>query len=217
MQRRRSARAPPPPAAAEEQERAQQQQEQEQDEHEEDEEEQKQKQEEEWEEEGEEHKKQKQRSRTAHVQDNRKQKGRRTCEGGWISPCAGSISGVVLSPDSRLCRSDSCAKMEQSRIVMLENDFESLSRKGSCRLSAASPRGSDWPPAPMANAPTGRNEHMAMMSSRSCGGPSLGWRPWLSFSCWSSPMMDLEQPESSAAIPDVTGEKPPSAGVSVLV
>ena len=92
------------------------------------------------------------------MQDNRKSKGRRTCEGGWISPCAGPISGGVLLADSRLCRSDSCAKMEQSRIVMLENDFESLSRKGSCRLSAASPRGSDRPPAPMANAPTGRNE-----------------------------------------------------------
>ena len=142
-----------------------------------------------------------------HMQDNRKSKGRRTCEGEWISPCTGAISGRVLPADSGLCRSDSCAKMEQSRIVMLENDFESLSRKGSCRLSAASPPGSDSTPAPMANAPTGRNEQMAMMSSRSCGGPSLGWPA----------MMDLEQPESSAAIPDVTGEKPPSAGVGVLV
>ena len=134
------------------------------------------------------------------MQGNRKSKGRRTCEGEWISPCTGPISGGVLPADSRLCRSDPCAKIEQSRIVMLENDFESLSRKGSCRLSAASPRGSDRPPAPMANAPTGRSEQMAMKSSRSCGGPSLGWPPWVSISCRSSPMMDLEL-ERLAALP----------------
>ena len=94
-----------------------------------------------------------------YVQDNHKQKGQRTCEqSGWISPRTGSISVAVLSSAGSMpCRSNSCAKREQSTIVLAENldNFESLLRKGS-RLTVAPPPMAK-PAPPMANASTSRN------------------------------------------------------------